>query len=148
MTMMIPDPEPLMTTMHSTEFPWVADPPLVRRLTAKDRRPNLLVRCQGGGADRVLQTLMQSCEHPFHLCTLPGPLELPSHKTGTLYLENASALTLAQQIRLQDWMSRGPGQIQVISVVFDPLYPMVEQGQFLEGLFYRLNVVSLETETR
>jgi DNA-binding NtrC family response regulator len=36
----------------------------------------------------------------------------------------------------------------MISVVFDPLYPMVEQGQFLAGLFYRLNVVSLEAETR
>jgi DNA-binding NtrC family response regulator len=36
----------------------------------------------------------------------------------------------------------------VISLVFDPLYPMVEQGQFLEGLFYRLNVVSLEAESR
>jgi hypothetical protein len=146
--MMLHEPEPLMTTMHSTEFPWAADAPLVRSLTTGDRRHNLLVRVHGGGGDRVLQTLLQSCEHPFHLCTLPGPLELPSQKTGTFFLENASALTLAQQIRLQDWMSRGLGQMQVISVVFDPLYPMVEQGQFLEGLFYRLNVVSLEAETR
>jgi DNA-binding NtrC family response regulator len=91
---------------------------------------------------------MQSCEHPFHSCTLPGPLDLPSQKRGTFFLENASALSLAQQIRLQDWIGRGPGQMQMISVVFGPLYPMVEQGQFLEGLFYRLNVVSLEAETR
>jgi hypothetical protein len=133
--------------MDSTEFPWTADAPLVRRVLSKDR-VNLLVCCRGRGADRVLQTLMQSCEHPFHLCTLPGPLELPSHEAGTLFLENASALTLDQQARLQDWMSRNLGQIQVISVVFDSLYPMVEHGQFLEGLFYRLNVVSLEAESR
>jgi transcriptional regulator of acetoin/glycerol metabolism len=43
-------------------------------------------------------------------------------------------------------MSRGFGRIQVISVVFEPLYPMVERGQFLEPLFYRLNAVSLEPE--
>ena len=136
-----------MTTMKSTEFPW-PDAAFVRRLTTKDRRPNLLVRCHRGRADRVVQTLMQSCEHPFHVCTLPGPLELPSHETGTFFLKNASGLTLAQQIQLQNWMSRSLGQIQMISVVFDPLYPMVEQGQFLAGLFYRLNVVSLEAETR
>jgi transcriptional regulator of acetoin/glycerol metabolism len=134
--------------MHAIEFPWAADAPLVRQLTTGDRRHNLLIRCHSGGADRVLKTLMQSCEPPFHLCTLPGPLALPAQTTGTFFLENASALTLAQQIRLQDWMSGGPGQIQMISVVFDPLYPMVEQGQFLEGLFYRLSVVSLDAETR
>lgn len=145
---MLHDPDHLMTTMHSTEFPWATDAPLVRRLTTEDRRVNLLVCCRGRGADRVLETLMAVVRAPFHVCTLPGPLELPSHKTGTFFLENASALTLAQQIRLQDWMSANLGRIQVISVVFDPLYPMVEQGQFLEGLFYRLNVVSLEAEPR
>ena len=146
--MMRHHPEPLIIPTHSTEFPWAADAPLGRQLTTGDRRPNLLIRCHTGGADRMLQTLMQSCEPPFHLCTLPGPLALPSQETGTFFLENASALTLAQQIRLHDWMSGDLGQIQMISVVFDPLYPMVEQGQFLEGLFYRLNVVSLEAETR
>jgi hypothetical protein len=135
-----------MTTMHSNGFPSSADPQLVR-LMADDRRPNLLVCCRGGGVDRVLQTLMQSCQHPFHLCALPGPLDLPSHTTGTFLLKNASALSRAQQIQLQHWMSRSLGQIQVISVVFDPLYPLVERGEFLEGLFYRLNVVSLEARS-
>jgi hypothetical protein len=146
--MMLHDPEPLVTTMHSTEFSWAADAPLVRRLMTKDPRVNLLVCCGGRGADRVLKRLMQSCEHPFHVCTLPGPLELPSDQNRTFFLENASALTLAQQIRLQGWMSRNLGQIQIISVAYDPLYPMVEQGQFLEQLFYRLNVVSLNAEPR
>ena len=133
--------------MHSTEFPWTADAPLVRRVLSKDR-VNLLVYCRGRGVDHVLQTLMQSCGHPVHLCRLPGPLELPPHEAGTLLLENASALTLDQQARLQDWMSRNLGETQVISVVFDSLYPMVEQGQFLDGLFYRLNVVSVQAQPR
>lgn len=132
--------------MHPIEFPWLTNAPLLRRLTAAGRRPNLLVRCGDREFDRVLQVLMHSCEEPFHWCRLPGPLELPPQSVGTLFLENASALALAQQIQLQDWMSSGPGQIQVISVVFESLYPLVEQGHFLEGLFYRLNVVSLQAE--
>jgi len=75
---------------------------------------------------------------------LPGRLALPSQPVGTLLLENVAALALAQQIRLHDWMSGS--RTQVISVVFAPLYPMVERGEFLEGLFYRLNMVTLEAE--
>ena len=82
---------------------------------------------------------------PFHVCTLPRLLELPSGETGTLCLGNASALTMAQ-IQLQDWMNGGSGRIPVIAVGFDALYPLVEEDEFLEGLFYRLNVVSLEAE--
>ena len=89
--------------------------------------------------------LMRSCAPPVHVCRLPGRLVLPSQSVGTLLLENVAALALAQQIRLDDWMSHGT-QTQVISVVFSPLYPMVERGEFLEGLFYRLNVVTLEAE--
>jgi DNA-binding NtrC family response regulator len=43
-------------------------------------------------------------------------------------------------------MSGGSGRLQVIAVVFEVLYPRVEEGGFLEGLFYRLNMVCLEGE--
>jgi hypothetical protein len=43
-------------------------------------------------------------------------------------------------------MNGGSGRIQVIAVGFDALYPLVEEDEFLEGPFYRLNVVSLEAE--
>jgi hypothetical protein len=118
---------------------------LVRLFTIQGRRPNLLIRCPGAESRRLRRLLMRSCEPPVHVCRLPGRLALPSHTVGTLLLENVTALALAQQIRLQDWMSHG-SQPQVISVVFAPLYPMVERGEFLEGLFYRLNVVTLEAE--
>jgi DNA-binding NtrC family response regulator len=34
--------------------------------------------------------------------------------------------------------------VQVVSVTSKAIWPLVEQGCFLEGLFYRLNVVTLE----
>jgi hypothetical protein len=125
--------------------PGLASALLVRLFTVHGRRPNLLIRCPGAESRRLRRLLMRSCEPPVHVCRLPGRLALPSQTVGTLLLENVAALALAQQIRLHDWMSQG-SQTQVISVVFAPLYPMVERGEFLEGLFYRLNVVTLEAE--
>jgi DNA-binding NtrC family response regulator len=36
--------------------------------------------------------------------------------------------------------------VQIVSITSEPLWPLVEQGRFLEGLFYRLNVVTLEAK--
>jgi DNA-binding NtrC family response regulator len=51
-------------------------------------------------------------------------------------------------------MSAGRGQVgmgrrevQIVSVTSAPLRPLVEDGEFLEGLFLRLNVVCLEAES-
>jgi DNA-binding NtrC family response regulator len=77
------------------------------------------------------------------VCLAPGELRLPKHRSGTLVLHDASALTLDQQIDLYDWMSDRDGTIQVIAVTSIPLWSLVERGQYLEGLFHRLNVVHM-----
>jgi DNA-binding NtrC family response regulator len=40
-----------------------------------------------------------------------------------------------------DWITVRGRDTQVISVTSTPLFPLVENGQFLESLFHRLNVV-------
>jgi transcriptional regulator of acetoin/glycerol metabolism len=132
--------------MHATDFSSISNFVLVRSLTAEGHRPNLLVLCTGRTQDAVIASLMTSCAAPFHLCTLPGPLQLPVVRKGTLFLNDAAAMTLSQQIALNDWMGRGSGDVQIISVTSEPLWPLVEQGAFLEGLFYRLNVICLEAK--
>ncbi len=52
------------------------------------------------------------------------------------------ALTIEQQIALYDWMSASR-LVQVVSITGSPLQSLVEHGQFLEGLFHRLNTVAL-----
>ena len=42
-----------------------------------------------------------------------------------------------------DWLDRFGESVQVVSLTSVPLWPLVKAGRFLEGLFYRLNVVSL-----
>ena len=75
---------------------------------------------------------------------LPGRLHLPAIRRGTVLLQNVDALSLAQQIVLNDWIAEGCGEAQIVSIATTPLWRLVQNGDFLEGLFYRLNVVRLD----
>ncbi len=55
-----------------------------------------------------------------------------------------SALTLEQQIELHDWLNAGRGGVQIVSITSQADLAAGGAGGFLEGLFYRLNVVTLE----
>ena len=139
--------KPTVITMHSTDFVGVSDLALLQWLTLKDLRPNLLVTCGEVEIEAITKRLMTFCAPPFHVCALPGTLRLPSAAGGTLFLADAAALTLSQQIVLNDWIGAGRGEMQIVSMSSAPLWPLVEDGQFLEGLFFRLNVVCLEARS-
>jgi transcriptional regulator of aromatic amino acid metabolism len=130
--------------MDSIEFPCPNDVQLVRRLTSTGRRPNLLVQCRGVNEESVLVSLMTSCQPPYSFCYPPKALQLPEKRRGTLFLVNAAAMTLEQQIELYDWMQGGTEDIQIVSLVTGSLYDRVLEGEFLEGLYYRLNVLCLD----
>jgi hypothetical protein len=84
------------------------------------------------------------CEPPYHLTAFPGNLELPEGKKGTLLLADVAMMTLGQQMRVFDWLPSDGAALQVVSVASVPIRPLVDDGKFLEGLFYRLNVISLD----
>jgi sigma54-dependent transcription regulator len=132
-----------MSVVNSPDFVSFSDMDLLRALTTCERRPNLLVDCVDGGADGVLAQLQALCTEPFYSCRLPGALELPSDGTGTLLLHDVAALTIGQQVTLFDWLHQRRGSIQVVSVTERRLMGMVCDGRFLEGLFYRLNTISI-----
>jgi transcriptional regulator of acetoin/glycerol metabolism len=50
-------------------------------------------------------------------------------------------MTLGQQLDLFDWLSRKPADTQVVSVTKAPMTELIEDGRFLEGLYFRLNTV-------
>jgi transcriptional regulator of acetoin/glycerol metabolism len=137
--------EPFIS-MQALDFPWVSDRILLRSLTMAPSRPSLLVMCDRIETDAAIASLMKWCEQPFHICSLPGPLELPPVKKGTLFLKDVSHLTLAQQLALNDWIDRGRGDLQIVSATDVRLWPLVDAGQFLECLFYRLNLITLEAK--
>jgi hypothetical protein len=137
----------MVMTMHSTDFIWGPNAPLIQWLTSRGFRPNLLVTGRDVEIEAITKPLMAWCARPFHVCALPGALRLPGGSKGTLFLEGVAELTLRQQIDLNDWISAGRGDVQIVSITSVPLWPLVEDGRFLEGLFFRLNVVCLEAKS-
>jgi len=132
-----------MTFVNSPDFVSFSDMDLLRALTTSDRRPNLMVDCTSGCADDVFEQLRAICSTPFHACQLPGPLQLPADGHGTLLLYDVATLTIAQQVTLFDWLHHRQGGMQVVSMTSKRLMGMVCDGRFLEGLFYRLNTISI-----
>ncbi len=132
-----------MIVVNSPDFVSFSDMDLLRALTSSDRRPNLMVDCTNGCTDDVLGQLRAICAAPFYQCRLPGTLELPPDTHGTLLLHDVAAMTIAQQVALFDWLQHRQGAMQVVSVTQKRLLGMVCDGRFLEGLFYRLNTISV-----
>lgn len=135
---------PVMPTAGGFNFNDMPDATLLDWLTARGHRPNVLVECARGSADTVVRHLMTWCALPFRFSSLPGTLELPTIRRGTLLLKDVATLTLSQQVMLYDWLTVGCGDMQVVSVASAPLQALVDDGEFLEGLFYRLNVIRLD----
>jgi hypothetical protein len=137
-----------MTMAQSSDFISFSEAEWLPSLISQPPRPNLLVVCNSVGLEAVVTQLMRRCTGLLQSCRLPGALHLPAHKIDALVIRDAAAMTLAQQIKLFDWMTRAGLGAQVISVTSRPLLPLVEDGRFLEGLFYRLNVVSIAATHR
>jgi hypothetical protein len=108
-----------------------------------DPHLNVLVQCSGGSLAAGFEEMAELCAGTPYVCLLPGDLHLPDTAPGLLMVGDISTLTLRQQIDFYDWLDRFADSVQVVSLTSVPLWPLVEQGRFLEGLFYRLNVVSL-----
>lgn len=126
------------------EFNALPDSVLLGWLTAQGHRPNVLIECMPSMSETAMRHLMTWCALPFRYCSLPGTLELPMPARGTLLLKEVGNLTLSQQVQLYDWLTAVHGQIQVISLTSAPLQALVEEGEFLEGLLYRLNVIRID----
>ncbi len=130
--------------VNSPDFISFSELPLLRSVTSLDGRPSLLVVCTGATVEAVVDQLRPLCTPPCHICRIPGPLNLPgSTRKGTFLVHDVAELTMAQQIALAEWIEHRQGKVQVVSVTQAPLLSLVHDGRFLEGLFYRLNTVTV-----
>ena len=131
-------------TMPQSRSVSFSEDTMLRAFTSGQRRPNLLIVCNDVEVEAVSRHLVRLCAPPYHVCALPCRLDLPTQKHGTLLLTDVDLLNLGQQMALFDWLSDAGQNVQVVSISSVPLMPLVEQGHFLEGLFYRLNVIHLD----
>ena len=66
-----------------------------------------------------------------------------SQPVGTVVVCDVDTLTGHEQRALNNWMA-GNGRTQVVSTASRFLQPLLEAGAFDEGLYYRLNMVTVD----
>lgn len=109
-------------------------------------RVNLLVSGREGVVQRILESLFTRLQAPITIWSPGQPLVLPPPgRGGTLILHEVGSLSVAEQARLLDWIGHSSGRTQVVSTTTTPLLPRVETKAFADKLYYRLNVVCVDT---
>ncbi len=63
----------------------------------------------------------------------------------TIVVRNVMALDTAEQHRLNQFLEERLGGVRVIATTPEPMYSLVAQRRFLESLYYRLNIVCVES---
>ena len=108
-------------------------------------RLNLLLIGMEHQTREVLDELRSGFLEPITTWSRGEPLVLPAHtNTGTLILDDITALGFGDQIRLLDWLAATDGRTRVVSISSRSIVPLIETGAFLSILYYRLNVVCLD----
>lgn len=133
-----------MMKLHSPQLVALSEASLLHALMSETHRPNLMVVCRRVTVEAAVRHVVSYCEPPYQMVSLPGNLDLTDATRGTLLLADVAMLSLGQQMRLYDWLAGGRDVPQIVSVSSMPLRPLVDDGRFLEGLLYRLNVISLD----
>jgi hypothetical protein len=73
------------------------------------------------------------------------PFELPTVPTSMVVIDDVAALSADDQHALLHWLDRHRDAM-VLSFAVNSVFPLVTNGTFLEGLFYRLNIITLTVD--
>ena len=100
------------------------------------------------GADdvvwRVLGTQLQLAS-PIATWQPGEPFNLPSAGAArTVVIREVGSLTATEQVCLLDWLDGAVGRTQVVSTSGTSLLPQLEEGAFIDSLYYRLNMVCID----
>lgn len=108
-------------------------------------RVNVLLVGAGGMTRNVVGMLLRDRDEPIASWSPGERLLLPSvARGGTVVLHEVGTLAPDDQLHLLDWLEHAVARTQVISTTSRPLLPQVQNGAFIERLFYRLNTICLD----
>ena len=112
---------------------------------ARRTRANLFLVGDDDVVIPVVTSLWQSLATPIVVRNRGERLRLSktSHSVGTIVVCDVDTLTGHEQRALYDWIA-GNGRTQVVSTALTFLQPLLESGAFDRGLYYRLNVVTVD----
>jgi hypothetical protein len=108
-------------------------------------RVNMLLMGPDGVMEYLLDALVPDLREPIGRWS-PGDVLLlpPPPLIGTMVLQEVGAMPLEDQLKLLEWLQMAAGRTQVIATTTRPLLRLVQRGQFLEALYYRLNIVAID----
>jgi hypothetical protein len=106
-------------------------------------RANAVVIGREDAALRVWTAVWPSLQKPIHWVD-GDSLLLPRQPAGTLILQGADLLTSSAQRQLYAWLDDDTRATRVLTTTTRALFPMVEDGAFHAGLYYRLNMLLLQ----
>ena len=108
-------------------------------------RVNLLVVGAEGEVAEFIAALWPALITPIVVRHGGEPLRLSAvPRIGTFVISGVETLTSEEQDDLHRWLRAGNGRGRVVSSASKALFPMVEAGAFNDGLYYRLNVVTID----
>lgn len=98
--------------------------------------------------DAALAELTPHLQVPVNVFEPEKERSIPAQTDGTLVLVEVSALNREQQVELLEWLDAYAQRqhVQVVSTTSRALFSLVERGEFLAQLYYRLNVLRLDLE--
>lgn len=105
---------------------------------------NTLVQGPKVKTDALVATLKSCSPAPIVIVETPAPDVLTMIEDGSAILEDIALYTLEQQRELFSWLEAGGSAVRLISTSSERLFDLVESGQFLEALYYRLNVILID----
>lgn len=119
----------------------VLPPDVLTRL--KRQHPNILLIGPAAFALAAMKSIEPVVPQPIVSWRPHEARGVPSGSFGTLVIHRVDTADPEQQQQLCEWFNVRPQHVQVVSTALAPLYPFVEEGSFLEALYYRLNHVCL-----
>lgn len=109
-------------------------------------RPNVLLIGPEGDTDLAIASITGWGEEQISVWPAVQPQPLERAPLSTLVVRDVMDLDRSEQARLNEWLTERAEGIRVIATSREPLYGLVERQQFLEPLYYRLNVVCLDAQ--
>jgi hypothetical protein len=107
-------------------------------------RANLLMIGPADVTAMLLDIVRRHLEAPVATIRAGEPLTLPQGQIGTLIVQNLCLLSATEQTQLNEALNGDLAGTQVISTSAICPMPMVENGRFLDILYYRLNTIYVD----
>ena len=104
---------------------------------------NILVQGEEAEIQAYVTAVAPLSPPPVVMVETPSAM-LATIGKGSIILDNVARYTLEQQRELLTWLDTEGSGVKLISLSTERLFDLVECGQFLEVLYYRLNVILID----